>query len=54
MLLRPVYTSIAYGFTVLGCYLIFLTALAWLERRPKSKLHRQIALLAFTHYRHLA
>lgn len=37
MLIRPVYTSVAYGFTVLGGYLILLTALAWLERRPKSK-----------------
>ena len=38
-LLRPVYTSVVYGFTVLGGYLICLTALAWLEDKPKSAGH---------------
>lgn len=44
MLIRPVYTSVAYGFTVLGGYLIILAALAWLERKPKSRSRRATAI----------
>lgn len=61
MLIRPVYTSVAYGFTVLGGYLILLTALACLERNPKCEsplpycqntvniplTHKDLAALAF-------
>jgi hypothetical protein len=36
MLIAPVYTSVCFGFTVLGSYLLCLTALAWLEDKPKG------------------